>query len=406
MSEQKEDQLADTVNALAEAKEDHAQEQATLAEDQQFLANLKATCADADKNYQERKTARQNEMTAVSETIKILQSDEARDAMSSTYSSFLQTGSSSVDKKRAEAAKALREVARKSKDPQLSVLATTVELDSFSKVIKAIDDMVAMLKEQQAEEVQKSDWCKAEFQTNELETAKATDLKADLETKISSLSADIKALQEGIDEGHRQIAQVQLDLQRATENRKAENIEFQKTVADQTITIEVLKKALDKLATYYDLVQTKSQATSRKQTPPVPQAEYAPSKSAPGVMEMIEKLIYQAKALTADAKTGEQNAQAAYETLIKDSNGSVQALSKEILVKQKAEGKAKKDLLQTEADLGDTEKDLLGLAQYNSDLKADCDYLLKNFDLRQGARGEEIQALQQAKSILKGASLS
>merc|ERR1719476_358031 len=55
LEERKEDELATTDNALAEAKEDLGQTQVTLAENQKFMVNLKATCAEADKNFAERK---------------------------------------------------------------------------------------------------------------------------------------------------------------------------------------------------------------------------------------------------------------------------------------------------------------------------------------------------------------
>merc|ERR1719215_1326871 len=108
-------------------------------------------------------------------------------------------------------------------------------------------------------------------------TAKTEDKRADTEASINQLASTIKTLENEIADAHSQIAQLQLDLQRATEDRKAENMEFQKTVADQTITVEVLKKALDKLATFYDFLQQKATG-SQKQTPPMPQKEYAPSK--------------------------------------------------------------------------------------------------------------------------------
>merc|ERR1719277_2132116 len=79
MSEAKEDQIANQDNALAEAKEDLGQEKAALAADQKFVANLKATCADADNNFEKRRGSRQEEMKAISETIEILQGDVARD---------------------------------------------------------------------------------------------------------------------------------------------------------------------------------------------------------------------------------------------------------------------------------------------------------------------------------------
>merc|ERR1719223_1858652 len=101
--------------------------------------------------------------------------------MSSTYS-FLQTKASADDRRQRAAA-----ILRKAGGPNFSVLATSVELDSFGRVKKAIDDMIAQLKTQQADEVKKSDWCNAELQSNEMSTMKATTMKSDLEVKVSDL---------------------------------------------------------------------------------------------------------------------------------------------------------------------------------------------------------------------------
>merc|ERR1719327_1568915 len=92
-------------------------------------------------------------------------------------------------------------------------------------------------------------------------TAKTKDLKADLEAKIEQLESTIKTLAEEIEKAHLDIEGLEVALQRASENRKQENLDFQKTVADQTVTAEILAKALDKLATFYDeaaFVQAKS----------------------------------------------------------------------------------------------------------------------------------------------------
>jgi chromosome segregation ATPase len=408
MAEEKEDQLATQDNQLAEAKEDLVQEQASLSADQKFMKNLKETCANADTNYRERTNARLTEIKAISETIEILQGDEARDAMSGTFN-FLQVGASqreSQSSHRRQAADRLRLAARRSQDPMLSVLATSVELDAFTKVKKAIDDMIAMLKQQQEDEVKKTDWCKSELQSNEMATKNKESEQADLEAKIAKLESEIKALEAGIADAKSEIAKVQLDLQTASKSRKQENMDFQKTIADQTVTIEVLHKALDRLATYYDLVQTKGNSWIQRQTPDVVQAEYKKSKGAGGVMEMIEKLIHDSRELMADSKKSESEAQAAYEQLIADTNASVEALQKEIVSKTKAKVDAEKDKRQTESDLSDTLKELDGLAKYNGELHVECDYVLKNFEVRQNGRQEEIEALQQAKQILNGATLA
>jgi len=292
---------------------------------------------------------------------------------------------------------------RKTNSPALSMLATSVELDAFTKVKAMIDKMIEQLKVQQADEVKKNDWCKAELQDNEMTSMKTKDQKADLEAKIAELEATIKTLTEEIEKAHLDISNLRVELQRASENRKQENLDFQKTVADQMVTAEVLNKALDKLATFYDEAAF---AQTKKQTPPVPQMEYKKSQGASGVMQMIEKLIYDTKEITAESKKSESEAQAAYEALIADTNASILNLTKEITSKTKAKAQAKKDLDMTQGDLAEAITELENLAKYNADLHFECDYVLKNFDIRQKARAEEIVALQEAKQILNGASLS
>merc|ERR1719311_591641 len=121
MAEQKEDELAQTMNELAEAKEDLEQTKAALSEQQAFMMNLKKTCAEAETNFELRKKARLEEIQAVSETITILTEDEARDAMDGTYS-LIQLGSSQG--RRSEAAQVLRRAAARVASPGLSMLAT------------------------------------------------------------------------------------------------------------------------------------------------------------------------------------------------------------------------------------------------------------------------------------------
>merc|ERR1719424_962178 len=244
MAENKEDELAKTDMDNSEAKEDLGQQMAQLAEDQKFLGNLGKMCAEGDANFAKRKQSRLAEIQAVAQTIEILVGDDAKDAMDTTFS-FMQIAQVS-DKRRNDAATVLRKV----KSPELAMLATSVELDAFTKVKAMIDKMIATLQTQQADEVKKNDWCKVEIQENEMTTAKTNDLKADLEAKIGELEATIKRLSEEIEKAHLDISDLNLELQRASENRKKENLDFQRVVADQTVTAEILAKALDNLATF------------------------------------------------------------------------------------------------------------------------------------------------------------
>merc|ERR1719231_2249735 len=110
---------------------------------------------------------------------------------------------------------------------------------------------------------------------------------------------------------------------------------------------------------------------------------------------MIEKLIHEAKDLEKDSQQGEKEEQAQYEALVADTNESVKALQKLIVTKTGERAEAAKEKTETEADLKGTEADIAGLGKYDADLHGECDYILNNFDLRQDARSQEIQALQQ-----------
>merc|ERR1711953_1353570 len=75
--------------------------------------------------------------------------------------------------------------------------------------------------------------------------------KADLIAKIEDLEMTIKALTEAITKLKSEIAEMQLQMKRAGEDREKQNKEFQTTVADQRETQKLLKAALSILAEVY-----------------------------------------------------------------------------------------------------------------------------------------------------------
>jgi len=114
-------------------------------------------------------------------------------------------------------------------------------------------------------------------------------------------------------------------------------------------------------------------------------------------------IMEDAKAMEADALKGESDAQAAYGQFVKDTNESVEANLNSIKNKEEAKSTAEGELVDTEGAKSGVVLELEELAKYNMELHTSCDFVLKNFDLRQAARDEEIQALKQAKAILSGA---
>merc|ERR1712066_909003 len=110
---------------------------------------------------------------------------------------------------------------------------------------KAIDDMIAQLLKEKEDEIKHKDFCVDEFNSNQLQTEKKEREKQDLIAKIEDLEQTIKTLTEAIEALKAQIAEMQVQLKRAGENREKENREFQTTVADQWETQKLLQAALN-----------------------------------------------------------------------------------------------------------------------------------------------------------------
>ena len=70
----KSQELADTDEKNAQAKQDLDDTRNTLSADQKFLMNLKETCQNADSEYEERVKSRQEEIKACGEALAILTS--------------------------------------------------------------------------------------------------------------------------------------------------------------------------------------------------------------------------------------------------------------------------------------------------------------------------------------------
>merc|ERR1719482_2031627 len=72
-------ELADTDEKNAQAKEDVADTKKSLSADEEFLMMLEEKCSMTDSEWEERQKTRQLEMEAVSKALAILSSDDAHD---------------------------------------------------------------------------------------------------------------------------------------------------------------------------------------------------------------------------------------------------------------------------------------------------------------------------------------
>jgi len=111
----------------------------------------------------------------------------------------------------------------------------------FDKVIAMIDEMVATLKSEQADDDSKKEYCESELDKAEDKKKGLAQDVSDLETAIddeteaiSTLKTEIEALDDGIRALDKEVAE-------ATENRQAEHEEFKATYPANAAAVDLLK---------------------------------------------------------------------------------------------------------------------------------------------------------------------
>jgi len=405
-------ELAETDEALATAKTNLEETRGALSADEAFLLDLKEKCKQTDEEMAARTKTRNEEIQAISEAISILNDDDAHDMFSKTMGFVQVHAVLNVDKKqRSDAVAVLKAAAAKSGSAELAALAITAQLDAFTKVIAAIDEMVVALGKEKADEIKHRDFCIAELASNDKSKAVATDEKGDLEAKVANLAATIETLTTDIATKTNEVAEMNVQIKRASEDRELENKEFQQTVADQRATQEILNKALARLQAFYDkkaeteLIQARAKQTPGAAAPPPPPGfdDYEKSSGAGGVVRMLQSIIHDAKSMENQAIRDESESQGAYESFVKNTNDSMKQANKALVSMGEDKAKAEEDKVHAEADLKATLNDLENLASYAAEVHKSCDFVMDNFEIRQTARDQEVEALKQAKAVLSGA---
>eukprot|EP00434_Breviolum_minutum_P044506 symbB.v1.2.039757.t1/scaffold6729.1/size15921/1 len=401
--EAKKEQKASADLEREQSKQDIKDTTAALEAD--GAVSTEEKCAAMDTDYDKRSKLRSEEQAAVSKTIQILTADEAHASFGKTFS-FLQVSSHD---ERQERAAAVLAAAGKKLDARLTTLALTMKLDTFEKVKKAIDEMKADLKKQQAAEVEKKDWCTEELQKTTLQTEdvlpkrdksrteqqKIVELET-LQGKAADLKSNIKSLEA-------EVAEMNKQTQVAGQNREKENKEFQSVVMEQRQTQQLLQEASASLKRFYVKEAPAFIQAKRSKAGEPEFKDYKEQSASFGVISMLQQLIADAKAMEVEATHAETSAQEDYEAFAKATTASIETKNKEIMTKEEQKGSTEASIVEARQGKQGLTDELAELATLMGELHDQCDTLLQQFDARQASRGDEMDALEQAKSMLSGA---
>merc|ERR1719313_91770 len=162
-------------------------------------------------------------------------------------------------------------------------------------------------------------------------------------------------------------------------------------------------------------VQINTEVTQRHKSknvappPPPPEAPAAFKKKGQesgGVLAMMDMIIADIAKEITEMEFEEKDAQAEYESMVKDAAAKRAADSKSIAEKEAAKAELESQVIAHEDKKAAETDELMATKQYIAELHADCDWLIENYGTRKEARAAEVDALKNAKAVLAGADFS
>jgi len=401
--------------------------EAALLDDKKFYGDLKQNCATKESEWAEIQQMRAMELVALADTIKILNDDDALELFKKTLpgaagaAGFLQ-----VSKNGREKALAIIMNAQKKQPGAIALgfvgLALKGGKVDFSKVVKLIDDMVVVLKKEQLDDDAKKEYCTMQLDTVEDKKKGLEQTISDLETSIdhakegiATTKTELESLSDGIRALDKSVAE-------ATEQRKAEHEDHTELMASNNGAKQLLDFAKNRLNKFYNpklykapptrtlsFAQVSAHTHHADAPPPAPEAPKAFAKKTEesgGVIAMIDLLIKDLDKEMQESTVQEKNDQKEYEKLMSDSASKRAEDSKLITEKTGMKAQLETELEESTEGKATATKELMATLEYMSSLHGECDWLLKNFDVRKEARASEVDALGNAKATLSGADFS
>jgi len=427
---------------LVNMKEDLDDTQNSLAEDKGFLGNLDKSCETKKAEWTERQKTRADEQLAILDTIKILNDDDALELFKKTLPSpsLLQDRASSQQLKY----RALTLLSGNKHDMRLDLISMALRGHkvNFDKIIKMIDDMVALLGKEQNDDDEKKAYCEASLDKAEDEKKELEHTIEDLSTAIEENKGSIESLTHEIADLTQGIKELDKAVADATETRKEEHAEYVEDLAANNAAKDVIAFAKNRLQKFYNpklyVAPPKRELTEEQRitqnmggtlaptaapggiagtgisalqdAPPPPPETYGAyakkGQESAGVMAMMDMLVADLDKEIQEMEVEEKNAQGGYEQFMADSAAKRADDSKSISEKEGAKAGLSADLVQMTGERKSKVAEAMAKAQYIKNLHAECDWLVSNFEVRKEARAGEVDSLKKAKAVLSGADYS
>jgi chromosome segregation ATPase len=406
--EEKTQRQGEVAVQIATLKNDLDETSATLEKDEDYSASLEKNCKAKAQEYEGVKKTRAEELLALADTIKMLNSDDALELFKKALpspESLLQMDATEKSA-RAEALAVVRNAARKFHHTKLDLLAMAIsgKKEGFEYIVKLTKKMVASLKEEQAEDDNKLAYCEKEIVAKENAKKELSHELEGLDAHITADNNSVDTLKGDLKDLNANIKALDKSVAEATEQRKQEHSDYVSDVADDNASVQLIEMCINRMNKVYQPKQYKEDADSFVQlsASDAPEAfgSSSPNKGGKGVVLMLQKIRDDLKSSMNQEAMEEKDSQEDYERLMTDSTATRATYVAARTEKEAALADANADLTDTKSRRAETSGDMDEVKESIFALHASCDFLQNNYDARKSARNEEIESLEKSESVL------
>merc|ERR1719399_1970882 len=194
---------------------------------------------------------------------------------------------------------------------------------------------------------------------------------------------------------------MQNEMKKAGEAREKESEDFTMCISDQRAMQAIMKKAVRALRSFYDKEALLQEDDQEDDDAP---AGFKPYRKGGGgmVIATLDHIIRDSEHVQTQCYSDNGQGQLAYEEFMRETNKAVILLKRQIADQTEESSKAQADLTRTEADLHQNMEDLEAQDTVNQEVHKECDFTMKNFDMRQKALDDEVDALYEAIAMMGG----
>merc|ERR1740130_1956848 len=398
----------------AQDKKDLAATITMKAEDEKTLSDMEVECEEKKLSFGEKQQLRTEEIEAVGQAIKILQSGDVSGnaekhlALAQTSESTALTqlrGQESASGVRGHVRDFLASEGRRLHSNQLALLSQKIAADPFGKVKKMIDSMITRLLNEANEDASHEGFCDKEMGQSKITRGKLTEDIDALEAAVDEGQAQILLLTQGNSRLTAEVADLDATMMESTKLRNKEKAQNKAVVEDAKQAIGAVQAATAVLKDFYKAAST---ATALVQGKPKHQEGMqtfgdqftGAQEEAGGVMALLEVIESDFSNVKADTLATEAAAARSYEAFTTEAKRNKATKQKAIEMdeadKISAEGKLQSDT----NDLKSTQDQLLAANRYHATLVPQCVDKGQTFGERKSSRAEEITSLKEALEIL------